>query len=808
MDGRSGRGCGSVGRLAYAALVLGACGGAPAAATTPVVASTAGDEAPLAIAEIVAQRVHRGPPDAYAVSPDGRLLVTSSRYLMALTDVASGVVLTVSEGDLGPDARTPWLGFDARGEIVFGARLDGYGDESAFAWRIEDDRTLVVGDTTSAAHAVWLDGPDLLVTARRRGGPIEAHALDSVGPAWTVPLDGVEGWVGALALSADERLLAVATDCDVVALVEVEGHRIVRVDGARAPAAALECPDESAREDDPEEDLSDPDAGWSDAYDDTASADVPGPDLEWVPTLFGFTTEGGVVASRGDRSLTLTTPSEARTLATGCEDGSVSATPTHVEATCDGVALRVDLRTGEVAPTAADASDDDVAPEARPEVLALVGRLASGGEYSLWSIERGATEGLVTQYRDFAVTWTAAGAVSGEGGAEHDGPYDASDEPRSCDVRDDEYGEHDGFLMLYGPSGEAFPIPGSQGADPRRYHVAEGCAGVREDTDTGARLYPLLEVLEAPIELAREDRLLATDAGLFVVARGAAGHLDVYAGSARLHALDDARADEHCALARVVTLPDREIVLVRTASGLTLVDDAATDAAGAPAVTTARAPLPADACEVAIDVEAQLVFAASPSTMTVVRLPTAEVVHAYARPGAAAMSHGHLVECGDGRMTVYDRMTGARRGSVPGACRPSALTDDEAFVLGQGEGRGRAYVQRVSDGAGLTLLDVVGAEDVPLAVSDDGAVWAPSLAHADAVALGLTDGTPLTRTTIAGEAMRARFAPTLLADFFEGRPLPTPPALAVELRVDARRPRHERKRAVTTAVGAAADQDP
>lgn len=728
-----------------AALSLAACG-RPVA---PDGAGSSGGEAPITIAAIVAQRAHREPP-ASAVSAEGRYLATASRYALAITDVETGITRSVLPHDLGPDTYASAVAWapDGRGIAVLSAYNGLFGDVT---WRgLDTDFEMRVSEVSGAAGILLVPGPMLLSVPEASASTLEGRRPDDREPSWTVALPGLSGIIAQLVGSDDGTLVAIGTDADQVVLVDVASATVVASD-----------PVLPERDEDCGEDCSDED-------------DVPVRELDADTVAYPlWVGPSGLVAWRADHRLTITTRAGTRELATECED--VLRGEGFLDVTCGDAPLRVDLAAMSVAPRPAD----DTAERQVARIRTILDELDAAGEHSLWQVSGSLAAGLTTSFRSFEVRWSAEGVEHTETEERYARPYDAGDE-RSCEVYADD-------VVFVSIQGEEVELAGATSLEASSYELDIDCQSITWSRPDGVTIWTLSGMTADPLTYpAGSEPIVARD-GLLVVRNGATNAYEVRDGSRTAGPF--AAPPAGCEFRYVSEEEDTSVVAVRVATGLLVVDaDAWSEseeedeedgdenggerARRGPYVI----PLPSDACTLTVLDDGRL-FAATPTVVSLLDLATGATRATYPRPGHASVRQGRLLDCTEG-MRLYDLETGAALGAVPGPCSGAEIVGDLVVHRDPAGGRGRVHVARPSDGAGLTLIVLEGDNPAVAAISDEGVIWTDDEDDVTAFALALSDGGVFTRTMIHGAAMRARYRSTLLADFFEGRPLPAGPPLS------------------------------
>jgi hypothetical protein len=138
----------------------------------------------------------------------------------------------------------------------------------------------------------------------------------------------------------------------------------------------------------------------------------------------------------------------------------------------------------------------------------------------------------------------------------------------------------------------------------------------------------------------------------------------------------------------------------------------------------------------------------------------------------------NLRGCEDDDFVFYDVASGYTRHAAPGMCTPADGLDlaPDASLRAHVD-RERVVVRRL-DGAEIVVSALLDVEGVPHAIvhASDGAFWVESEDELERLVLRnqtvCASGEPRTELASSPE-MRGRFyRPSLLADFFEGRPLP------------------------------------
>lgn len=137
--------------------------------------------------------------------------------------------------------------------------------------------------------------------------------------------------------------------------------------------------------------------------------------------------------------------------------------------------------------------------------------------------------------------------------------------------------------------------------------------------------------------------------------------------------------------------------------------------------------------------------------------------------------------CADGVLEVREAASGEARGRWRGHCERATLSSDARFAIVRDVERTRARIVRVRDGAELVVGAVIeeddeggeGGEAHPFAVASDGAFWTEDGEAHDLFAIRLGPRI-LDDPLVHGEEAWTRLRrASLLADFFEDRPLPT-----------------------------------
>lgn len=135
-----------------------------------------------------------------------------------------------------------------------------------------------------------------------------------------------------------------------------------------------------------------------------------------------------------------------------------------------------------------------------------------------------------------------------------------------------------------------------------------------------------------------------------------------------------------------------------------------------------------------------------------------------------------LWRCADGVLDVRDVATGEPRARWAGECSDAVLSPDGRFALVRNVGLARVRAVRVTDGVSIVLgmHSIDHGTTRPFAFSPaSGVFWAPDETPHDLFGVRLGPRV-LDDPLVTGEEAWTRFhRATLVADFFDGRPLPT-----------------------------------
>lgn len=731
-------------RFAWIALLgVSACARAPA--TPPVEASSSGGEAPATYV-VVPQRLHDADA-SMALSPDGRWLAMASRYAMSLTEVSTGLTRVMSSTDNGAYSSVEVDWYDER--VV---SLDVTGDDVGRMrtyWSIEDgalgtldwpydsdDEPPAVAVVAGRIFAGASDGEQpSLSTVRMRTA--DDHAADGEDPR-SVELPGLYGEVTSLLASPDGRLLAVGTSGGDVALVDVATLALVRTD-----------------------------SGEPDAVDDDVALD---------PVLLGFA-PGGALAWRADRALVVVGAVETRRVFAACEQ--VERDIDCVYADCEPIGAGVlDL----VTTTIRAGSTCPLLDAAAIDVASLGARLASAREHSVWGTS--IAGGVATvQQREEAFAFSPSGVEQIDEPAEQ--PEDEPEEEYYESEEDEEEArlaaieeadsveanegaecwiarDDQGGLALRTPTGEDAPL-GIEAPLYSATHIAGGCARIVVRRAESAELL----VRASPSE---PFRVMARIDGAWQGSRIVLGRL-LLEGRDGAVALVDLESPEHrwttaakpscgavMAIDGELAVPRAdEVVLVSLATLEARTIALAADPEGCPSLhATSASIVITEGTHVAVHRRSDLTETA-----------------AYELPAPGLVRASLVVVCDEHRLEVRELETGRVLRSASAPCELS-VTGDERFYLVREHERGRPILERIVDGARLELFVLTGETMIVAAATPLGALWTPEPE-------GLVDfvlraeGPLLTAPLVSGEELARRFyQPTLLSDFFEGRPLPVP----------------------------------
>ena len=182
------------------------------------------------------------------------------------------------------------------------------------------------------------------------------------------------------------------------------------------------------------------------------------------------------------------------------------------------------------------------------------------------------------------------------------------------------------------------------------------------------------------------------------------------------------------------------------------------------------------ACGLAVDAST-LVVRTGPelTTATAHELPSLAPLGTYAVRPDARVGGGLFVSCSEAGLEVRALRDGALVRSAP-TCAATLSPDARYLIVRNSSWRGRATLERVADGATIDIIGVSGTIDSIAVMASNGALWVPDPSHLPNFALR-GPGPVLSAPMIAGAALEAaHYRPTLLTDFLEGRPLPTPGA--------------------------------
>jgi hypothetical protein len=318
------------------------------------------------------------------------------------------------------------------------------------------------------------------------------------------------------------------------------------------------------------------------------------------------------------------------------------------------------------------------------------------------------------------------------------------------------------------PSPDDIPYVNSEGADPTRAVHSEDMSLVTMPVPVGVRIWDVRSG-QPLVTVAGGGALLGTsaDGSLLFVRRERDDHLALITRRGARTRIEAGPAPDLACEPRPVA-ERAGIIALHLLSGVRLLDAA---------TLAVRAEIAAEgACTMELAGERVLVR-------------RGEEVLAFALDGTPAgtftapadfRSSGDgtaLWRCENGVLETLDSATGAVRDRWQGACEHVSLAEDARWVMIRDVGRSRVRIIRLADGASLVLGMHQDREEAmrPFAFAPaTGVFWSAEGTAHDLFAVRLGPRV-LEDPLVVGEEAWARFyRATLLADFLEGRPLPTP----------------------------------